>query len=94
MKAIRADAVKKFTDIPNVGSAMAKDFEQLGIKNPKELKGKNALTLYKKMCVITKSRQDPCVLDTYMAVIDFMNGAKPKPWWHYTAERKHKYPNI
>ncbi len=93
MKAVRADQVKKFTDIPNVGKAMESDFRQLGIKSPKELKKKSAFALYKKMCTLA-GRQDPCVLDTYMAVIDFMNGFKAEPWWHYTAERKHKYPNI
>lgn len=93
MKALRASEVTKFTDIPNVGKAMESDFKRLGIKSPKELKKKSAFTLYKKMCALV-GRQDPCVLDTYMAVIDFMNGGKAKPWWHYTEERKHIYPNL
>ena len=93
MKAIRADEVKRFEDIPNVGKRMADDFRQLGIKNPADLKKKKAITLYRKMCVIA-GRQDPCVLDTYMAAVDFMNGASAKPWWAYTKERKRQYPNI
>lgn len=76
-----------------VGPAMARDFQLLGIKAPKDLKHKNAFNLYKKMCAL-EGRQDPCVLDTYMAVIDFMNGAKPRLWWHYTEIRKEKYPKL
>jgi hypothetical protein len=30
------------------------------------------------------------VLDTLLAVTDFMRGAPPAPWWHYTAERKRR----
>lgn len=86
--------VKKFTDIPNVGPAMERDFILLGIKNPQDLKEKDAFILYKKMCKISGSRQDPCVLDTYLAVIDFMNGAEARPWWEYTEGRKRKYGGI
>ena len=94
MKAAHASGVRKFEDIPNVGKRMADDFRQLGIKSPEGLKKKKAITLYRKMCKISGTRQDPCVLDTYMAVIEFMNGASAKPWWAYTKERKRQYPSI
>ncbi len=91
MKAKTAHEVKQLTDIPNVGPRIAHDFFLLGIRTPKELKNKDAFTLYKKLEKITKSRHDPCVLDTYMAVIDFMNGAPARPWFWYTKERKKRY---
>jgi alkaline phosphatase len=28
------------------------------------------------------------VLDTFMAIVDFMNGKSAQPWWKYTAQRK------
>ena len=31
---------------------------------------------------------DPCVLDTFMAAHDFMNGGFAQPWWHFTEQRK------
>jgi hypothetical protein len=34
------------------------------------------------------------VLDTFMAATDFMTGAAPKPWWHYTARRKLVYGGL
>ena len=39
-------------------------------------------------------RQDPCVLDTFMAATDFMRGAAAAPWWSYTAQRKLLYGQI
>jgi hypothetical protein len=33
-------------------------------------------------------RHDPCVLDTFLAAKDFMNGGPALPWWHFTPLRK------
>ncbi len=93
-KARTVSEVKKFTDIPNVGQAMERDFLFLGLKSPTDLKKLDAFNLYQKMCQKSGVRQDPCVLDTYLAVIDFMNGASARAWWTYTVARKISYPNI
>ncbi|MDB5204328.1 MAG: putative mitomycin resistance protein [Candidatus Taylorbacteria bacterium] len=94
MKSTTWKTVKKFEDIPNIGPAMVKDFKLLGLNDPMDLKGKDPYQLYLKICKITKSRHDQCVLDTYMAAVDFMNGASPKFWWKYTLLRKEKYPDL
>lgn len=94
MKARRAADVKKFTDIPNVGPRIARDFVTLGIKDPKGLKGKDPFVLYKNLCKKTGVRQDPCVLDTFMAVTDFMNGGMARDWWYFTPKRKKLYSKI
>jgi hypothetical protein len=94
MKARLATEVKTFTDIPNIGPAMVRDFAQLGIKKPQDLKKQDPFKMYEKMCRVSGVRQDPCVLDTYLAAVDFMNGAPPHPWWHYTKGRKKNYPDI
>lgn len=94
MKARVAKDVTRFQDIPNIGSAMISDFKLLDLKQPIDLKGKDPLMLYNKLCTLTGTRHDPCVLDTFMAAINFMNGAPARAWWEYTAERKKIYPNI
>lgn len=94
MKAKTYRDVKKFLDIPNIGPAMARDFHSLGLKTPEDLKKKDPFKLYQSMCRLSGVRQNPCVLDTYMAAIDFMNGAKAKPWWNYTKGRKKRYPGV
>jgi Pathogenicity locus len=93
-KANKASEVTRFTDIPNIGPSMAKDFALLGILAPAQLAKQDAFALYTQLCKLTKTRQDPCVLDTFIAAVDFMQGAAATPWWHYTAERKRVYPNL
>ena len=87
-KATCASEVRRFTDIPNVGPATAGDFETLGLRSPTDLALCDAYALYHRLCAVTGVRHDPCVIDVFLAVIDFMNGAPARPWWHYTAERK------
>lgn len=93
-KAARAQDVRSFTDIPNVGKAMERDFRALGFASPQALAGQDPYALYQRMCMVSGVRQDPCVLDTYMAVCDFMDGGPPLPWWSYTARRKARWPDI
>ena len=52
------------------------------------------LELYETLCAKSRCRHDPCVLDTFMSITDFMSGHKPRPWWEYTAERKRLYGRI
>lgn len=80
--------VRQLTDLPNVGKAIAADLERLGINQPQQLIGMDPFAMYDGLCEITGSRQDPCMLDVFMSVTDFMNGGEPRPWWSFTAERK------
>ncbi len=91
---VRRDRVRRLTDLPNVGPAMSRDFELLGIRTPRQLRGKDPLALYQRLCRKTGVRQDPCVLDTFISVTRFMDGESPRPWWAYTAERKRRYGAI
>jgi hypothetical protein len=94
MKARTATEAKTLTDIPNIGPAMVDTFQLLNIRTPADLKAKDPHTLYTRLNKKTGTRYDPCVLDVFMAAVDFMNGAPSHPWWHYTKERKKSYPNI
>ncbi len=82
------------TDLPNIGPSIAEDLRMLGIMAPQDLVGKNALELYDRLQQITGTRQDPCVLDVFMSVTDFMSGAVAKPWWSYTKKRKKMLAEI
>ena len=75
-------------DVPNIGPAVAADLRRLGIKSPADLLGRDPYAMYDDLCRITRQRHDPCVLDTFIAAVRFMEGAKAQPWWKYTAERK------
>jgi hypothetical protein len=94
MKATSAKTAKHLKDIPNIGPAMIRDFKMLEIYSPEDLRLCDPFELYKRLCEITSKRHDPCVLDTFMAAVDFMNGAVPQPWWLYTKTRKQRYPKV
>jgi Pathogenicity locus len=75
-------------DIPNIGPSIADDLRQLGITSPSDLLGRDPYAMYDDLCRITGQRHDPCLLDTFIAAVRFMEGEPKKPWWKYTAERK------
>jgi hypothetical protein len=90
-KAMQAEDCTRLEQLPNIGPALAADLRLIGIQAPRELKGRDAFVLYQKLNAATGTRHDPCVLDTFMAAVDFMNGAAAAPWWNYTAQRKALY---
>ena len=87
-KAQSAEVCTALEQIPNIGPAMAADFRLLGLTRPQELRGKDPYALYDELCRRTGVRQDPCVLDVFIAAVRYMEGKPAKPWWAYTAERK------
>jgi hypothetical protein len=91
---VKRDRLRRLTDLPNIGPAMAGDLELIGIRKPDQLAGKNPLKLYRRLCVASGARQDPCVLDTFISITRFMDGDEPRPWWAYTGERKRLYGSI
>src|SRR4051794_12431331 len=78
----------RLEDVPNVGPTIAGDLRRLGITLPVDLIGRDPYALYDELCRLTGQRHDPCVLDTFLAAVRYMEGAPKKPWWKYTAERK------
>ena len=93
-KAANARSATTLESIPNVGSSIAYDLRLLGIKTPQELIGRDPHALYEALSKRTHTRQDPCVLDTFISAVRFMEGAPARPWWRYTAERKQRFPNL
>ena len=87
-KARNAGEARRLADIPNIGPAMVEDFRNLGIEQPEQLIGKDPYALHQRLCTLTGVRHDPCVIDTFISAVRFMEGAPPHPWWHYTEERK------
>lgn len=88
---VNREHLHTFTDLPNIGPAAAADFQLLGYQTPQQLAGADPLALYHALCLASGSRQDPCVLDVLISVVDFLDGAPPQPWWHYTPLRKQRY---
>lgn len=90
-KALDASQAQVLEQIPNIGSSLAADLRSIGIQTPAQLRGQDALSLFQSLSRLKRQRQDPCVLDTFLAAVDFMNGAAAAPWWTYTPARKARF---
>ncbi len=90
-KATHIAQAARFEDLPNVGPATALDLRRLGLAQPADLAGRDPWQLYRQLEGLTGTRQDPCVLDVFIALTRFAAGDPALPWFHYTAERKALY---
>jgi len=86
--------ITNLEDLPNIGPSIAGDLRRIGITRPGQLKGKDGLALYRRLCRKDGLRHDPCLADCLMAVTDYMSGAAARPWWKYTPRRKRLAPGL
>ncbi len=93
-KAASAAECQQLEQLPNIGPSIAADLRRVGVLRPQDLAERDAFALYQELCRVTGQRHDPCVLDTFMAAVDFMRGAPPRPWWHYTPQRKQQHGTV
>ena len=82
------ETVTELTELPNIGPAMARDLRLVGIKQAQDMIDKDPYQLYDSLCHKTATIHDPCVIDVFLAAVDFMKGGKAASWWDFTAERK------
>jgi hypothetical protein len=90
-KAATADQARVLTDIPNLGTSLSADLESVGVRTPEDVRRMDPYATYVALGEPMGRRHDPCVLDTFMAAHDFMNGGPAQPWWKFTARRKLLY---
>lgn len=88
------DKVSALEQIPNVGPATAEGLRRLGIRRPADLMGRDAYDMYDRLCDLDGKRHDPCVMDVFLAAVDYMNGGPPTQWWKFTAERKRRMAAV
>ena len=88
MKAATIEQAVRLEDIPNIGKQIAVDLRTLGFEQPSDLRAQDPYEMYDRICAVTGIRQDPCLLDTFIAAVRFADGGPAVPWWAYTAERK------
>jgi hypothetical protein len=93
-KARNAAECRQLEQLPNIGPSIAADLRRIGVHTPADLPGRDPYALYQQLGAATGKRQDPCVLDTFIAAVDFMRGGEPRPWWAYTAQRKRQYGAV
>jgi hypothetical protein len=76
------------TAIPNVGPASGRKLRAIDVTSADDLRGRDPEELFERLCALDGRRHDPCLLDTFVAAVDYANGAPARPWWEYSRERK------
>jgi nucleotidyltransferase/DNA polymerase involved in DNA repair len=83
---------RRLADLRGIGKKMLEDFDKLGVRSVAQLKSCDADELYRRMCEITGTRQDPCVHDTYRCAIEQARNPnlpeEQKDWWFWSGVRK------
>lgn len=74
--------------IPNVGPAVARKLERLEIATVDDLRGQDGEQLFERLCLLDGRRHDLCLLDTFVAAVDYAQGGPARPWWEYSRERR------
>ena len=84
----RAEDPLTVTAIPNVGPAIARKLRALDVATVEDLRGRDPDELFKRLSAVDGRRHDPCLLDTFVAAVDYADGGPARPWWEYSRERK------
>lgn len=83
---------RQLRDLSGIGPAMLKDFEMLGIRSVEQLARQNPQKMYDKLCTLTRQRQDPCVLDTFVCAVEQAKDPglplEKRQWWYWSRRRK------
>lgn len=80
--------ISRLEELPNIGKAMAKDLQRIGIRHPQKLAGKDPFQLYETLCFKSGEKHDLCVIDVFMSAVHFMESGEALPWWKFTSKRK------
>ena len=79
--------LKQFQSLPSIGKAGSLDLWNMGFRSIDELKGKNPMELYEKLCYITKLKHDICVLYSFRCMVYFVNEKEHEKeklnWWYW-----------
>jgi hypothetical protein len=81
------DALKRLQEIPNVGPAVARRLAELGFDGVDALRGQDPEDLFARTEAARGRPEDPCLLDTYRAVVAFADTGDDRPWHAFSKER-------
>ena len=84
-------ATRDLQSIPNVGPAVARKLERLGVRTVDDLRGGDGEELFERLCALDARRHDAFLLDTFVAAVEYAGGGPPRPWWEYSRERKARH---
>ena len=85
--ATEKEILKSLQVLPGVGSSIAQDLYDIGLRSPDELAGRDAGELYDRLCILRNQRIDRCVLYVFRCAIYFASNESHEPdklkWWKW-----------
>jgi hypothetical protein len=92
IKSERSEDKRRLRDLAGIGPAMEADLRTLNVHSVIELAARDGDGLYRTLCDLTGTRQDPCVLDTLRCAVaqarDAHLPSEQRNWWWWSRERK------
>jgi hypothetical protein len=89
---MKAADTRKLRDLAGIGKSIEANLISLGVTSVPDLARREGDELYDQLCIKTRTRQDPCVLDTFRcAVAQARNPRLPADrcnWWWWSRQRK------
>jgi hypothetical protein len=74
-------------EIPGIGPSLAGDLRRLGFRAVADLKGADPEAMYQRLCRVTGSHQDPCVLYVFRCAVYYASRTRHQPellkWWNW-----------
>jgi hypothetical protein len=88
------EALGRLQEIPNVGPAVARRLAELGFDGVDSLRGQDPEALFARTEAARGAPEDPCLLDTYRAVIAYADNGDTRPWHAFSRERLAQDPRA
>ncbi len=83
----KKEIIKELQQIPGVGPSLANDLWLVGIRAIKDLKNQDPANLYAKLCHLTNTKHDRCVLYVFRCAVYYASTKKHNPtklkWWNW-----------
>jgi len=77
--------------LPGVGPSIAADLRLLGVRSVADLARRDPERMYDRLCRLTRTRQDPCVLYVFRCAVYAARSRSPRPelllWWAWKERR-------
>ena len=81
----KADVLREFRQMPNVGPATAGDLYDLGLRSIPDIARSDPDDLYERLCVHQGTQVDRCALYVFRALVYLAKTKRPDPekvvWW-------------
>ncbi len=83
----KKSAADELTVIPGIGKSLAKNLRLLGFAHVADLKDGDPMEMYLRLCELTGTRQDRCVLYVFRCAVCFASETAHDPdmlkWWNW-----------